>query len=265
MKNIKQKAFTLVELLVVITILSILSVVAYQSFGWATDKAQNVTKKSNIATLWSTLENFYISKNYYPMPQIRSATNMWWYNSSVDANKSNTIEVQYNDQEIKNIVSANWWWKIMNLATPTLQIWAKWVIWRSWSFNKKYLKKDIYDTQLWDIKLIDSGDKMINYWIGKYTYAIYARAKAVWAWNIWAQTAWKYYELATTLKNTDWEWYITYLEWNYSRDNFNTPADYPETLIWIENWSLDDSTKITTNPEQWIPYPIDWFVWNQAP
>jgi type II secretory pathway pseudopilin PulG len=38
-------------LLVVITILAILSVVAYQSFGGATDKAQNVTKKQNIALL----------------------------------------------------------------------------------------------------------------------------------------------------------------------------------------------------------------------
>jgi len=33
MKNLKNKAFTLVELLVVITILAILSVVAYESFG----------------------------------------------------------------------------------------------------------------------------------------------------------------------------------------------------------------------------------------
>jgi prepilin-type N-terminal cleavage/methylation domain-containing protein len=33
MNNIKNKAFTLVELLVVITILAIISVVAYQNFG----------------------------------------------------------------------------------------------------------------------------------------------------------------------------------------------------------------------------------------
>jgi prepilin-type N-terminal cleavage/methylation domain-containing protein len=33
MKNLQKKAFTLVELLVVITILAILSVVAYESFG----------------------------------------------------------------------------------------------------------------------------------------------------------------------------------------------------------------------------------------
>jgi prepilin-type N-terminal cleavage/methylation domain-containing protein len=39
MKNLKNKAFTLVELLVVITILAIISVVAYQNFGGAVDKA----------------------------------------------------------------------------------------------------------------------------------------------------------------------------------------------------------------------------------
>ena len=266
MKNIKQKAFTLVELLVVITILAILSVVAYQSFGWATDKANNVTKKANITTLWNTLENFNISEHYYPMPQAVSTTNMWWYNSWIDANKSNTIEVQYNDQEIKKIVSANWGWRIKwETANSALQIWAKWVIWTIGSFNKKYLKKDIYDTQLWDIKLVDTDEKMIDYWIGKYTYAIYARAKAVWSWNIGAQTGWKYYELATTLKDIDWEWYITYLEWNYSKDNFNTPADYPDTLIGIENWNKDDVTKTTTDVDQGIPYPINWFVWNQTP
>jgi prepilin-type N-terminal cleavage/methylation domain-containing protein len=44
MKLIKNKAFTLVELLVVITILSIISVVAYQNFGGAVDKA-NVGRK----------------------------------------------------------------------------------------------------------------------------------------------------------------------------------------------------------------------------
>jgi prepilin-type N-terminal cleavage/methylation domain-containing protein len=39
MRNLTNKGFTLVELLVVITILAIISVVAYQSFGGATDKA----------------------------------------------------------------------------------------------------------------------------------------------------------------------------------------------------------------------------------
>jgi len=81
MKNLANKAFTLVELLVVITILAILSVVAYQNFGWATDKAQNVTKKSNLALLWQTLETFYNDwHNYYPMPQAYSSTNLWGYN-----------------------------------------------------------------------------------------------------------------------------------------------------------------------------------------
>ncbi len=90
MKNLKNKAFTLVELLVVITILAILSVTAYQSFGWATDKAQNTTKKANITQLWNTLGVFYTETNYYPMPQEISSTNLWGYNSGTTASISNT-------------------------------------------------------------------------------------------------------------------------------------------------------------------------------
>ena len=258
MKNIK-KAFTLVELLVVITILSILSVVAYQSFGWATDKANNVTKKSNITTLWNTLELFQTDKHYYPMPQASSTTNLWWYNSWTTATPSNTIRVTYNDQEIASIVSWNGWWRInWTWSLSASQIWAKWVIWLNWSFNKKYLKKDIYDTQLWDIKLTDTNQKMIDYWIGKYVYAVYSRAATAANWNIsWSK--WTYFELATTLKDTDWEWYTTYLEWNYSKDNFDTPSDYPETLIWLKNWEKDKNVD-TLQSNQWIPYPIDWFA-----
>lgn len=46
-----RKGFTLVELLVVITILAIISVVAYTSFGGATDKAKNSTKLQQLASI----------------------------------------------------------------------------------------------------------------------------------------------------------------------------------------------------------------------
>ncbi len=272
MKILKTKAFTLVELLVVITILAILSVVAYQSFGWATDKAQNVTKKSNIATLWNTLELFNTEKHYYPMPQEKSSENLWWYSSWTTASISNKIKVEYNDQEVSKIIATNtlWGWDIYWTWTwatwwTQQQIWAKWVIWTIGSFNKKYLKKDIYDTQLWDIKLTwETDKKMISYWIWKYAYAIYARHSAHTNWNL-SKNRWKYYELAATLKDTEWEWYITYLVWDYSKDNFEEDTNkYPETLILLNDWEKDKNVSTETD-NQWIPYPIDGFTWTQTP
>ena len=266
--NIKQKAFTLVELLVVITILAILSVVAYQSFGWATDKAQNVTKKANIANLKGTLENFYVSEHYYPMPQKKTLNNLWWYDSTLEKSTSNIIKVNYDDQEILSIqtwaTDTYWGWIIFASWSTTKQIWAKWVIWTIWSFNKKYLKESIYDTQLWDIKLTwETDKKMIDYWIWKYTYAVYARKweahnQAIPSWNIqWNR--WTYYELATTLKDIDWEWYKTFLTSNYSKDNFSNISDKVDSLIWLKQ-DEKDLNVATTVAEQWIPYPIDNFA-----
>lgn len=262
MKKLSFKGFTLVELLVVITILSILSVVAYQSFGWATDKAQNVTKKANLADVWSKLEIFNTEEHYYPMPQNSSSTNLWWYNSWAVADESNRITVVYSDQEIQSIVAwtALWWWRInWTWSISTDQIAAKWVLWQIGQFNKKYLKDKIYDTQLWDIKLTQNAwEKMIDYWIGKYVYAVYARAAPAANWNT-SWTRWTYYTLAATFKDLDWEWYKTFLTWNYSKDNFATPADYPENLIWLYDGE-DDKNVATTLTNQWIPYPIDNFA-----
>ncbi|MDR0772479.1 MAG: type II secretion system GspH family protein [Candidatus Peribacteria bacterium] len=77
MKNYINKAFTLVELLVVITILAIISVVAYQSFGGATSKAISARKISDVATIESSLLQYKVDKNFYPKVDMYSATNMW--------------------------------------------------------------------------------------------------------------------------------------------------------------------------------------------
>jgi len=261
MIKIKNKAFTLVELLVVITILAILSVVAYQSFWGATDKAQNTTKKANITTLWNTLWLFFTEENFYPMPQDVSATNLWWYDSTQTASESNTIAVTYNDQEVSTIVTADTagWWRINWIwANASNQIWAKWVAWINWIFNKKYLKETIYDTQLGEIKLTwETDKKMIDYGIGKFTYALYARPATSANWNVsWSR--WIYYTIYTTFKDIEGEWYETYLIWNYSKDNFTNPDDYPEDLIWLKQGQKDGNVA-TTSTTQGIPYPINNF------
>ncbi|MCD5385188.1 type II secretion system GspH family protein, partial [Candidatus Gracilibacteria bacterium] len=72
MQNTKNKAFTLVELLVVITILAIISVVAYQNFGGAVDKAVSGRKISDVSTIESSLQQYKADKNYYPATDLNS-------------------------------------------------------------------------------------------------------------------------------------------------------------------------------------------------
>lgn len=63
----KAKGFTLVELLVVIAIIAILSVTAYVALGGQTAKARNSRRLSDISTIQSALEIYFISHdNKYP-------------------------------------------------------------------------------------------------------------------------------------------------------------------------------------------------------
>lgn len=68
--NHKSKGFSLVELLVVITIIAILSVVAYVALGGQTAKARNSRVMNDLATIQSALEIYYLdsdNSSQYPM------------------------------------------------------------------------------------------------------------------------------------------------------------------------------------------------------
>lgn len=65
--KISKKGFSLVELLVVITIIAVLSVVAYSAVGGQTGKARNSRRQQDLSTIQSSLEIFYIeNNNKYP-------------------------------------------------------------------------------------------------------------------------------------------------------------------------------------------------------
>ncbi len=67
MKNLKlKKGFSLVELLVVITIIAILSVVAYTAVGGQTTKAKNSRRMQDLTTIQTALEIFFAEKGKYP-------------------------------------------------------------------------------------------------------------------------------------------------------------------------------------------------------
>lgn len=262
----KNKGFTLVELLVVITILAIISVVAYQNFWWAVDKAVSGRKISDVSTIETSLQQYRVDKNYYPfVDPYNPSTDRWWYNSLIDANRSNTLETAKTWAEIDSIISANWGWRVMWINWTDdwtgKQIWAKWTISQS-TLGKKYLTKDLYDPELGDIKVWWSW-KMIEQGIGRYVYAVFKKPFAADT-NWTSNQQWTYYNIAYTIK-VDWgDKYITKIVWDYDSEScFDEKDSCPETLIWSSSdVLLNKDTQIssdTTTENQWIPYPVNWY------
>jgi len=259
MRILKKNAFTLVELLVVITILAIISVVAYQNFGWAVDKAVSWRKISDVSTIETSLQQYKADKNYYPsVDLLDSSKNKWWYNTGATATPSNKIDVNYLWEEIDSIVSAIWWWRIYwSWWLANTQIWAKWTISRA-ALWKKYLSKDLYDPELWDIKIKNPSWVMIDQWIWRYIYATFKKWTS-WDWA--TNKRWVDYNLAFTIKKQDSDKYITKIVGSYDRESCYDDSDKcPDTLIGSWTWFLKDNGEIisddSTLDDQWIPYPI---------
>lgn len=268
MKNLNNKGFTLVELLVVITILAIISVVAYQNFGWATDKAISGRKINDIGTIETALQQFKADNNYYPMPMSYSSgatnNNLWWYNTWTVANPSNTLKVVYSGKAIASLTGSIEWWGIVygTWSYSGSQIWAKWVMWYSGDFGKKYLSKDLYDPEVWDIQV--GTAKMIDSGIGRYVYGVFAQPKLATLWNnAWVSAI--YYNIATSVKKKDSETYESYIVWDFDEMACEKRNSCPDSLIGTASWWTatvlknkmgQDITTDSTSKNQWIPYPV---------
>jgi len=66
--NRKNKGFTLIELMVVISIIGLLSSVILSSVSKARDKAQNSATVQGINQYLSVLDRYFLDKGYYPNP-----------------------------------------------------------------------------------------------------------------------------------------------------------------------------------------------------
>lgn len=172
--------FTLVELLVVITILAIISVTAYTSFSGSTDKAKNSTKLGHIASIETGLNMFLTDNNYYPMPSVYSTTNYWGYNLSVTGALCNTFTGVTNNNQIDSITSGSGGGIVFMIGatTATGQIGAKGTI-DSSVLPKQYLSQELADPVLKDVKV--GNDKTLkDFGIGEYVYAVYAKSGGSW-------------------------------------------------------------------------------------
>ena len=64
----KNKAFTLVELIVVITILAVLATVAFISLQWHAQNSRDAVRQSDIKAIQKQLSFFILKDNKYPVP-----------------------------------------------------------------------------------------------------------------------------------------------------------------------------------------------------
>lgn len=258
MKKLKNSAFTLVELLVVITILAIISVVAYQNFWGAVDKAVSGRKISDVSTIETSLQQYKVDNNYYPKADEYSSTNLWWYNSWTTATPSNKIVVTYEWEAIDTLdkTSSIWGW-ILNWTWTwsTVQIWAKWTISQS-NLWKRYLTKDLYDPEIWDINIETTSDKMIDYGIWRYVYATFKKSP-----NWPSNQSWNAYNIAYTIKETNSDKYITKIVWDYDENScYDDSANCPTTLIGLDDWEEQSLTDNSATDNYWVPYAVTDFA-----
>jgi prepilin-type N-terminal cleavage/methylation domain-containing protein len=81
--NKQKKAFTLVELIVVITILAILGTIAFISLQWYSKDARDSIRISDVSNMKTSLELFHLDAGKYPLPDdneiVDYGTEILWY------------------------------------------------------------------------------------------------------------------------------------------------------------------------------------------
>lgn len=136
-------AFTLVELIVVITILSILATIAFISLQWHSKNARDSVRLSDIKTIEKAFSIVMTKWESLPMPddkiEITSSWTVLWY--------------QWYAWELALwTIWVHWWWKdpltqeryiySLYLNGTYYQIWAE--VENLWAYNPSNFEKDIY-------------------------------------------------------------------------------------------------------------------------
>lgn len=70
----KSKGFTLVELLVAISIIAIISGIGFMSLGAVQRSGRDAQRESDLRTIQSALQQYYADKNFYPVSNLDDLT-----------------------------------------------------------------------------------------------------------------------------------------------------------------------------------------------
>ena len=177
----KQKyAFTLVELIVVITILAILWTIAFISLQWYSKDARDSIRISDVSNMKTSLELFHLDAGKYPLPDDNQIVDYWteilWYQwvfwTSVISSLSRTItevptdpltdkkyvfSVANNKNEFEILSLLEWDSVVLNNISQTnagsLEVTPK----IDWTYNRVFIKTanyivpvpSIINTEVW--------------------------------------------------------------------------------------------------------------------
>jgi prepilin-type N-terminal cleavage/methylation domain-containing protein len=245
MRNIysQSRGFSLVELLVVVTILAIISTVAYTSFSGSTEKAKNSKRIEHLSTIETALQQFRQEKQYLPLPSANSPTNYWGYNASSAALTSNTGSLsRTSDGSITAVTGGSGGGTVSSSGSAT-QIGAKGTMEQS-LVGKQYLSQDVVDPSA-DTK-VGSNGVLKDYGIGRYVYAVYAKAPASGSWNADGKSA-TAFNVAGTIYDEQ-KGYVTKIGGDFDDKYGNCNGTCPLSLIGPGNTTtnLKDGDTLTT-------------------
>jgi prepilin-type N-terminal cleavage/methylation domain-containing protein len=162
-QKINKKAFTLVELIVVITILTILGTIAFITLEWYSKDARDSTRISDLSSMKTSLELFHLDAGKYPVTTdwftiTYSGSEVWsqwtfWVNTFNNVSKLDKIPVDpltekeytYSVTKTKQEYQLSWimeWDELVNLSlTNQANAWtavATAIV--TWNYNWKILK-----------------------------------------------------------------------------------------------------------------------------
>ena len=134
MKQVKQakKAFTLVEVLIVVVILGILAAVAVPKFASASDDAKTTAVQSTVAGVRASIATFRtnaVIQGNDPYPTLVELTDGTVIKVNIPANSfsqmvsiQSVTQVQANARSVSNKASFGWNYFVDNSATPPTAI-----------------------------------------------------------------------------------------------------------------------------------------------
>ncbi len=132
-KYLNKKAFTLVELIVVITILAILWTIAFLSFQWYSRDARNSVRVSDFANIKKAMNLYNLSNWAYPLPTntIESTTYSWWLEWELDESvtqrlKLGVIKDPKTNENYKYFLSKDYLMYSIEIEKET---WEKLILW----------------------------------------------------------------------------------------------------------------------------------------
>ena len=300
LKNNFKKAFTLAELMVVLAIIWILSASAMSIFSWAIAEARDSTRVTDLNTVKTSLESYYLKNRVYPQPAKQAKDNVWGYVEWKNAIATCWVATQ--SWEIVNTATANkCWWDIVIKEKKVNEIVCKYNFTlnsnqTTWDFtissDTNFLDKDWndWDLVLWNIYEFDNlKDVCTNYvsnsikdceesddwsnwfscWISTEISDIaeyFNFYKAWWDMEAVISVSSKQYSTANPKKNIIWwKWTLTQKSWVNSIHFSNEEKVKKSFYGFMQNNPLDPKYKSSKYKDYWFwyyPYSVfrDW-IW----